>query len=259
MNGCRWFIYLAWSCSAIASVAGCAALKTPESQLFARGSRYESASITYRVGPRASRGGSQDVVLASHQQASSAPIASAGQQNAMLAIRYPHPAGRDGYARVELVVKGGQKSAALPPTRLPAWLDRARRFAHESLPGVSLGDGVEEALGLDLPVADLDRLVERVQRPVQSAGGAAPLVGASVAVKINGAPLPTLNAHVAELAALIARVRKEGGLISYTTLGDDLEVPQAEAPFASVPSRVVTASYTTPAITRLPPVESTMP
>jgi hypothetical protein len=139
---------------------------------------------------------------------------------------------------------------------LPSWVDRERRFANESLPGVSMSGGVQEALGLDLGVADLDRVVARLQQPIQPAGRVSRAKEVVIAAKINGAPLALPNAPVAELDALIVRVRREGSLISHSSATMDWELdlpPDPASPRAA--SAVMPASYTEPAIQRLPPVE----
>jgi hypothetical protein len=225
-----------------------------ESQLFSRASRYESASITYRVAPVAPGSAATGAVLASYQTAS-APAGSTCRKTT-LAIRYPHPAGRAGFARVELIVQAGKPDATGTSSWMPGWLDRARRIANETLPGVSMNGGVQEALGLDLAVADLDRVVARLQQPIRPAAGVVRTREILIAAKINGTQLALANGPVAELDALAARVRREGRLISHSSATMDWEIdlpPGVASPAAA--SAVVPASYSEPVIERLPPVE----
>jgi hypothetical protein len=225
-----------------------------ESQLFSRGSRYESASITYRVAPAAPSNAPNGAVLASYQTAS-APAGSTNRKTT-LAIRYPHPAGRAGFARVELIVQAGKSDATGTSTWMPSWLDRVRRLANETLPGVSMNGGVQEAIGLDLAVADLDRVVARLQHPIRPAAGVVRTKEVLIAAKINGRQLALANAPVAELDALVARVRREGRLISHSsaTMDWEIDLPPGVASPEAAPA-VVPASYLEPAIERLPPVE----
>ncbi|MBI3837870.1 MAG: hypothetical protein HY288_08055 [Planctomycetia bacterium] len=255
MNGHRLLACPAGICVAIASVAGCAMLGSNESQLFSRTSRYESASITYRVTPVAPGNAPLGAPLTAYQ----APTfhgANSSSRKTMLAVRYPHPAGRAGFARVELIVQASKSDAPGTSAWMPNWLDRVRRFAHESLPGVSMAEGVQEALGLDLPVADLDRVVARLQQPVQTASGVESAREVLIAAKINGAPLALANVRVAELDGLVARVRREGSLISHSSSTIDWELDSQPGPASpQAASAIIPASYSSPAIQRLPPVE----
>ncbi len=255
MKGHQFWARLSGICLAIASMAGCAMLGRNESQLFSRASRYESASITYQVAPVAPGSASQGARLASYQTLS-ASGANPGGRTTTLAIRYPHPSGRAGFARVELIVQAGKSDATGTSSWMPNWLDRARRFSQETMPGISMAEGVQEALGLDLPIADLDRVVARLQQPIQPTAGVARAKTVVISAKINGTPLALPSARVAELDALIARVRHEGSLISHSSSTMDWELdsqPGLASPQEA--AAVVRASYTEPATQRLPPVE----
>ena len=221
-------------CCSLASLAGCSLLQSGESQLFSSPSRYQAASITYR---KASCG--TDEVPG---------------RRTTLAIRYPHPAGRAGCARVELIVDGG--FGTRDPLS-PRWLDRMRRLARENLPGVSLAPGIEEALGYDWPVAELDPLLARLEHPLPTSLDLSPGAKVSVVASINGAAVPPRNAPLAELEELIARVRREGSLISHGTPAPEFP-PEASQPLAPPPvSQVVTVGYSQAVIERLPPVSPT--
>jgi hypothetical protein len=251
--------YLACVCCALASIAGCAMLQNGESQLFSRPSRYESASILYRVGPRGPTVAATRVSLVSLQQQAGAEQSDADGstgRRTTLAIRYPHPAGRAGYARVELIVETGP---ATPDPSSPNWLDRVRRLARENLPGIALAPGIDEALALDLPMAELDPLLVRLEQPAPATSPARASANVSLVASINGTALPLRNTPVAELDRLTARVRREGSLISHKA--QVAEFPAAEPPLAArqppspqPASQIITASYTQPAIERLPPV-----
>jgi len=261
-----------------ASAVGCALLKTPESQLFSRTGRYESASIEYRVGPSVPQAANSIDLVASQQKPTSPTAKVAGRQM-LLVVRYPHPNGRAGFARAELLVEGNSASPQ-GGSKLPGWLDQARRFANEHMPGVSFGDGVEQALGLDLPAAELDGLIDQVQQPVQLLADEASTDRVHLLAQVNGRRLAERTAHVQQLDRLVERVRKEGTLISHRTISPSMPVefappemgsgnltpaglpvsatnfdvqPPPAVPPAS--SQVVPVSFAEPSITtRLPPV-----
>jgi hypothetical protein len=250
--------YVACICCWIASVAGCTMWPSSESQLFSRPSRYESASIVYHIEPRGPTAAPERATLVSYQQPTGAeqPDAegSTGPRTT-LAIRFPHPAGRAGYARVELIVESGPPKADASP----GWLDRVRRVTRENLPGIALAPGIDEALGLDLPMAELDPLLARMEQPTPASRPASASANVSLVASINGAALPLRNTRMAELDRLTARVRREGSLISHKTPMPGF--PPAELPLAGPQppsprpaSQVITASYTQPALERLPPV-----
>ena len=240
---------------------GCSLLKTPESQLFSRPSRYESASIEYRIGPAPLTTTKAGASLASYQQPN-APTAQPEGRKMTLAIRYPHPSGRHGLARAELVVENSSARTG-GSSKLPGWLDQVRLLAHEHMPGVSLGEGVEQALGLDLPVAELDGLIDQVQQPVQLAPEKAQVDSVRLVARINGRPIAERAAHVDQLDRLVLRIRREGSLISHRTAIDEAPIAETnfdvQSPAAQPQSSptIIPASFAEPPITtRLPPVSN---
>jgi hypothetical protein len=263
---------LAAACAVVASVAGCAALKTPESQLFGQQGRYQSASITYRVEHNAARRdppGPAWLALLDPKAA-----AQGGQRRTTtLAVRYPHPSGRAGYARVECIVEADSAAAANDGAP-PGWLARARRLADDALPGIALGDGVLEAMALDVPMAELEPAIARLQQPAGAPSGPSS-GGARITATLNGAALPGGTHRVAELERLVARVRREGRIMSHRgRTGEPASTPAepivaaavgaARSPAAdlqgsaatALPAAVVAAGYAEPATRRLPPVET---
>ncbi len=240
---------------------GCSLVKTPESQLFSRSGRYESASIEYCVGSVVPSSANFGANLASYQQPSAPAVKPEGRK-VTLAVHYPHPSGRYGFARAELIVEN-QTANKSSSSRLPGWLDQVRLLAHEHLPGVSFGDGVEQALGLDLPVAELDGLIDQVQQPVQSLPEKATADSVRLVARINGQPLAERASHVEQLDRLVLRVRREGSLISRRTMtmetlptetNFDVQSPAAQPQPSSA---IIPASFAEPPITtRLPPVSN---
>lgn len=220
-------------------------MKTAESQLFGTNGPYQSASITYRVEqtipPRATDGTNWARFL-------KLPAAGAAAERrvTMLAVRYPHPAGRAGYARLECVVAALPDGEA-PSPGLPGWLDQLGKLADDGLPGISMAQGVREAMGLDVPIGELSEVLARLEAsaasgPVASAASDGRQV-VQVSYELNGAAHPQRHRRVAELDRLIARVRRDGSVISHSASVVSLMEPSLAAPPAS-PAAVPTMSNT---------------
>ncbi len=234
----------------VASTAGCSGMKTSQSQLFGTQGNYQSASITYRieqlVPPRAASGPAwaKYLALGSDEQPAERRVIT-------LAVRYPHPAGRAGYARIECIIaaapNGGGESS-----RLPGWLERLGELADDGLPGISMAEGIHEAMGLDVPIGELDAVLARLEQPddgIQGQpGGAARQQAVQVAYALNGAARPPRTKRVAELDQLIARVRSDGSVISHgSSIAESLVNPPvvslaSEQP-VNPPASVTAASH----------------
>ena len=204
------------ACLLAASIAGCAALKKPESQPFAGSSPCQSASIVYRIERPAAGSLSRETSWLSLLDTD--PGRGAEPQVTTLAIRYPHPAGRAGYARVEYIVES--KSDAPAERAANPWIQRARQLADENLAGITLGAGSQAAMGLDVPVADLAPLLAQLEHPPAAPAlgraatdSAAPSTIVRASGTVNGAALPTVESRVIELDRLAARVRRIGNPI----------------------------------------------
>lgn len=249
MSRTRW-IRMALLLTLPTAIVGCSLLNTPKSQLFDGQRPYQAASVTYRIAPAGQ--------TSAHQQVSYNATTSSTTRTTTLAIRYPHPAGKTGCARVELVVArssptpqaGGDKTS---------WLNKVRDLANANLPGVTLADGVDEAMGMDLPAAELDKLVARLQQaPATTTAATTGEAPAALVASINGNTLSVPQTRLVELDQLIARVRREGNLISQPTVPTDISVPASAvvtaAAIAPSTSSVVPAAYTAPRLERLPPV-----
>src|SRR5690349_15743474 len=137
---------------------GCAGMKTSQSQLFGTGnSNFKSASVTYRI--------ERQVPSRSTSSAGWANLLSPGEKNnpaerrvTMLAVRYPHPAGRAGYARLECITATIPDAAT---SQSPGWLERVGKLADETMPGLTMAEGIHEAMGLDLPIGEVEGVLAR--------------------------------------------------------------------------------------------------
>ncbi|MEX2113819.1 MAG: hypothetical protein WD845_11575 [Pirellulales bacterium] len=232
----------------LASTAGCSGMKTSQSQLFGTQGNYQSASITYRIEQNVpSRGAGGPAWVKNLVGRADLPTE---RRITMLAVRYPHPAGRAGYARLECIVAAAPTGGA-GNSQPPGWLERIGKLADDGLPGIALAEGIHEAMGLDVPVSELSGVLARLEQSQPGAiaaqrGGARQQV-VQVSYELNGAAQPPRTARVAELDQLIARVRRDGSLISHTSsVAESLVSPPAET-IASAPATISTMPAAQPA------------
>src|SRR4029079_2099387 len=79
--------------------------------------------------------------------------------------RYPHRRGRAGFARLECITATISDPAN---SKSPGWLERVGKLADETTPGLTMAEGIHEAMGLDLPIGEVEGVLARLQ---QSTGG----------------------------------------------------------------------------------------
>ena len=191
---------------------------------------YDSVAINYRWLPAAAAAGqSGDVQPVSYVAPAStkAPIQ-------ILSIEYPHPAGRKGIALVEVIV--GRDPATMPAKKPEGWLEGVRRATRDRMPGLTFGEGIESAWALNVPIAEVDQLIERLDAAGYFADGRRPVAGAELSARINGLSFSKPWNSVPELNALIVRVRHEGKLVSHREPLESTSPPQSASP-------AVTASF----------------
>lgn len=243
----RWS-FVGWLALA---VAGCAVV-TPETQISTTRTRFDTALLSYRVEQAAA---GQDAPVASKL---AARPSSRRPQTQLLQIQYPHPAGRAGFARVELVLGA---AVATPEKSLAATL---RRALNETAPGISYAEGIAEAWGFDLPAVELDRLLEQLEAAGYFSPGDSGDSHVSLTARIDGNDFQRAWHRSPELDALCVRARKDGKLVSHQQPLEPAPVLAGSAtpdtPPASTPWRpgaVIQAQALEPAyeITRLPPVD----
>ncbi len=236
--------------------AGCRLreLRTPETQLRPLGAKpqaYASAAITYRLQPPPPAGG--DVELASYSTQPVASQTAAPSRTQILSIEYPHPAGRRGYALAEVIV--AREAASDAANRSGSWLAAMRRVARDRMPGLTYAEGIQSAWALDVPIAEVDLLIRRLDAQGYFADSKAPLAGADLAARIDGRSFSKPWSSVPELNTLVRNVRRQGKLVSHR---EPLELPSPSQPIEPVIAAVYTTSADSPAIDvceRLPPVD----
>jgi hypothetical protein len=240
--------------AAAVAAAGCTALRTSETQLRPVGSRtahYESAAISYRLPSAAPAPNLGDVQTASYTSGSS-PAAPQGRAQ-FLSIEYPHPAGKKGFALAEVIVARDPSSAA--GKRSDDWLSGFRRVARDRMPGLTYGEGIESAWALNVPIAEVDLLIQRLDAQGYFADAKHPAAGAELSARVNGLRFSKPWPAVPELNALVGRVRREGNLVSHREPLESLTPAQpapvtlavAAAPPASVAPVVATSVAAAPA------------
>ena len=231
------------------SAAGCASLQTSETQLRPIGSRvahYESAAISYRLPSAAPAPNQGDVQMASYTPGS-APAAMQGRTH-FLSIEYPHPGGKKGFALAEVIVARDPSTSA--GKRSDDWLSGFRRVARDRMPGLTYGEGIESAWALNVPIAEVDLLIQRLDAQGYFADAKQPTAGAELSARVNGLGFSKPWPAVPELNALVGRVRHEGKLVSHREPLESLTSAQpaavtlavASTPAASAPPNAAAAT-----------------
>lgn len=242
---------------ALQFATGCHVFR-PESQLTGARGNYDAVRLAYQLpaGQLAPRSdAASGVKLASHQVATAADRTGGETRVRTLTLQYPHPQGRGGYALAELVIEkptapgAPAPGAASDPATPPGPVDWLCGVIRDNLPGVAYADNVVAAYALDIPMADVDRIVqlldiqgyfaEGVQPAFYVAGGGAPGADAPlIAARINGVDIDRQWRVTPELNDLVWRVRNEGRLVAHRQPAQRLR-PSAPR---------------TPLLLRLPPV-----
>jgi hypothetical protein len=241
--------------------AGCTTLRPAETQLRPVGNRapsYDSATISYRL-PSAAPQSAGEVQTVSY---SSPPATPARTQ--ILSIEYPHPAGKRGFALAEVIV--ARDPATVADNRSNDWLAGFRRMARDRMPGITYGEGIESAWALDVPIAEVDELIARLDAQGYFADKNRPTAGAELSARINGLSFSKPWQSVPELNALVGQVRREGKLVSHRQ-PLELSPPRTESPVtvasattaSATPAPVTTALYSAPAENQSPPLCERLP
>jgi len=238
-----------------ATLTGCAALRSGETQLGAKAAAHEtfaSAAITYRLDPQPL---AQAPPAASETQLVSytpeTPRQMVPQKMQLLSLKYPHPNGRKGYALAEVVVADPSAGEA---DKAGGWLDGVRRVTRDYLPGMAYGDGIESAWALDVPIAEVDGLIHGLDAQGYFGNASVPVPGVELSARVNGLGFQKQWHAVPELNALIARVRREGRLVSHREAADLLRPLQPDPRVTGLAFTQRVAEMLPPGMERLPPV-----
>lgn len=173
------------------------------------------------------------VVQADVESAAESPVR-------VLALRYPHPDGRQDVARVELLTA----DLAQQRKRKASWLSRVEQTLSSALPGVEWGPGIRQAKGLDLPISDLQAMLVAVeQNRAQSGDNSAPWPSQGQ-IEVNGRRETVAYAAKPALDELADRVEREGKAISYHGSAADLltSVGQVVPPAADATTTAATTA-----------------
>ena len=128
----------------------------------------------------------------------------------VLAVRFPHPDGRRDIARAELIVADRVAEAK----QSTSWRSRISRAIDANLPGVEWGPGIRNAKGLDVPMTELQKILQPKSVVADTSGSSlTSLPGARLVV--NGQPGKLPAASSPAVNALATRVAHEGRIISY--------------------------------------------
>ncbi len=224
-----------WIFAVLVLTAGCESLQPRTVRIDSTIGMYQMAKLTYRIDAGKL---SEPVNVAnikgkqvSYEQKPSGPYAD--RSIARLAIEYPHPGGKPGFALAEVIVEARKPPAATPPSKKSTWRrladDMHQMLTQNGLPGVKMADGIYEAWSLDLPRADLDGVISQLSQTGYFHLAGNPSPGVNVSCKIDGQRCDKQWGHVIALDELVERVRNEGQLVSYTRPLDDEPLKPAGA------------------------------
>jgi hypothetical protein len=169
---------------------GCASMRGPDAQLASGHGEFDSASFVYRV-RRGKEGDSKDYTLF---------------------IKYPHPGGKKGYARAEVVVE--KPATEAQAAAQDSWSNRLSKAVLDNSPGLSYADGIERAKGLDLPLTEVDEVVYSLDKAGYFNARSTPNAPAILVTKVDGAEYRKRCERVAHLDQLMNRVEAAGSLVS---------------------------------------------
>jgi hypothetical protein len=206
---------------AVCLFGGCSSVPMPwhKVPLDAATGFYQEASLTYRLDAGKLEQPLDvtriDGVTVSYEQVASSPLGD--QSIGTLSIAYPHPAGRAGYA----LVKFSLESNPTKPKESKSW-NPFKKPAKDSWPPTALSSSqpeVHESWQLDIPSGESDQFFKIISSQGFYQTQKPNSVGAHLTVKINGKEVRKNWDQIAELNALVQRVRREGQLISYLRPG----------------------------------------
>jgi hypothetical protein len=165
-------------------------MRGPDSQLASGHGDFDSATFVYRL----RRGKDSDA------------------KDYTLFIKYPHPEGKKGYARAEVVVE--KPSAAAAAAAADSWANRFSKTIRDNTPGLGYADGIESAKGIDLPLTEVDEVVYALDKAGYFKARNAPDAPVILVTKVDGAEYRKRFERVERLDQLMKRVEAAGTLVS---------------------------------------------
>ena len=208
LNGGPLALLLAASGCLLGVGAGCQIIQGPATMNAQSQPRFQQALIIYRIDGTPTAEGIYAGATVAGQR---------GGKIQTLSIQYPHPKGKSGYARAELVVERLAAEAATNSAST-GWLSGVGRTLRDNLPGIRFRDGVDEALGVDVPLSVVEKAVAALENQGYFSATAAPVAGSTVtiAATINGVAQSKPWRTVQTLDGIVSRVRHEGQVVSHT-------------------------------------------
>ncbi|REK05443.1 MAG: hypothetical protein DWQ37_23280 [Planctomycetota bacterium] len=171
---------------------------------------YETARLEYRL-DAGKLGQPLDTVRVDgrhvgYEQIAACPVP--GQSTATLLIQYPHPAGREGFARVTFSIDSSRE----PPESggLSLW-----KTDELEIPAFGNHEEVHEVWALDIPRGESDRYFALLTERNFYDGQPMENGPAVLAATINGKRLEKPWERLPDLDALAQRVRGDGQLVAY--------------------------------------------
>jgi hypothetical protein len=206
---------------ALVALAGCT--WTPQTfrrvPLDASTGFYQSARLSYRL----DAGKLQqplDVIHVESQRVSYDQVASspmAEQSIGTLTITYPHPNGREGFAQARFALDSiATGAAAVKPSKSWNPFKKTSTAAQPPTAVTSWQPEVHEAWVLDLPRGESDSYFKLLSSLGYYNTDRPSAVGVQINAEINGKTLQKSWDQVAELNALVQRVRRDGQLVAYS-------------------------------------------
>lgn len=204
----------------LAASAGCSVFQSHELRIDAAAGMYETAALDYRVD-----GGqlSEPLTVAriagqqvTHQRLPSTPHPDCSV--ARLTIRYPHPAGKKGYALAKLFVETRtpvDPAAQAKKAVWEQWGDAIVTTARDIVPGMKASDDLFETWSLDISKADLDRAIAGMMQSGYFVNPSKTSIGVKLTAQVDKFEAVKSWTHEPELDILMERVRRQGLLLSY--------------------------------------------
>ncbi len=171
---------------------------------------YDTARLEYRL-DAGKLGQPLDVLRVDGRQVNYEQIASSplpDRSVGTLVIQQPHPAGREGFARVTFSI-----DSAEPSTETSVW----NRFVLTDSSSVKIGgqEEVHEIWAMDLPQAEAGQYFKLLSMRSFYSAPEPDIATAHLAVTLDGKEVAKNWESLPELNALAQRVRREGRLVAY--------------------------------------------